>query len=312
MRKIRTYNEVDPDAGRELLDQVLAQRERLARRLSSVGAVVAVMSGKGGVGKSAVTANLAAALASAGQRVGALDADLNGPSLARMLGAVGARLVDAPEGVEPARGVAGVRVVSMELLQERPDAPLRWKGGPGHASIWQSAAETTALRELLSDVVWGDLDFLLVDVPPGVDKIARLLELVTPSTTLLVTTTSEMSKRVVARSARLTRDAGLPNVALLVNMSEHECEACGHHTPLYHGDGASALAEETGLPIWGNIPFDPELAASTDAGRPWVLEAPDARASKVLRGLAAALVASHRAAETSAGDASIGSAEERA
>jgi ATP-binding protein involved in chromosome partitioning len=280
--------------------------------LSSVGAVVAVMSGKGGVGKSALTANLAAALARSGQRVGALDADLNGPSLARMLGAVGARLVDSADGVEPARAAAGVRVVSMELLQEREDAPLRWKGVAGHASAWQSAAETTALRELLSDVVWGELDFLLVDVPPGVDKIARLLELVTPTHTLLVTTTSEMSKRVVARSASLARDAGLPNVALIVNMSEHECEACGHHTPLYHGDGASKLADETGLPVLGNVPFDPMLAASTDAGTPWVLEAPEAAASKVLIGLAAALVESRRTRATAGAEADSRSAAESA
>src|SRR5688572_5933645 len=189
MRKIRTYNQVDPAAGRELLDQVLAQHRRLQERLAKVGAVVAVMSGKGGVGKSAVTANLAAALAARGLRVGAVDADLNGPSLARMLGASRERLVDREDGVEPAKGSAGVKVVSMELFQADEDAPLRWRASAGHGFVWQSAAETGALREFLSDVIWGELDFLLVDVPPGVDKVSRLLELVKPQRTLLVSTT---------------------------------------------------------------------------------------------------------------------------
>jgi ATP-binding protein involved in chromosome partitioning len=207
-----------------------------------------------------------------------------------MLGVSGARLVDGADGVEPAVGAAGVKVVSMELLQSGEDAPLRWRGPGGHASVWQSAAETSALRELLSDVVWGELDFLLVDVPPGVDKIERLLELVTPDASLLVSTTSEMSRRVVARSARLVREAGLTGVALLLNMSEHICEECGHATPLYSNDGAHLLGEETGLPVWGNIPFDPALAASTDAGRPWVLEAPEAPASRALRHVADRLV----------------------
>jgi len=296
MRKIRTYNEVDPDAGRELLDQVLAQHARLGRRLSTVGSVVAVMSGKGGVGKSAVTANLAAALARDGWRVGAVDADLNGPSLARMLGVIGARLVDRPDGVEPAVGASGVRVMSMELLQEEADAPLRWKGGGGHASLLQGAAETGALREFLGDVVWGELDFLLVDVPPGVDRITRLLDLVKPDCSLLVSTPSEMSWRVVTRSARLAKEAGLPQVGLVLNMGEHVCTACGHTTPLFDGDGAEALARETGLEVWARIPFDPALAASTDAGRPRVLEDPEAPASAEIWALARRVVASLRPA----------------
>jgi ATP-binding protein involved in chromosome partitioning len=287
MRKIRTYNEVDPAAGRELLEQVLAQHLRLEKRLSAIGTVVAVMSGKGGVGKSALTANLAAALARSGWRVGAVDADLNGPSLARMLGASRERLVDRADGVEPATGAAGVKVVSMELFQDAEDAPLRWKAPDAHAFVWQSAAETGALREFLSDVIWGELDFLLVDVPPGVDKVSRLLELVKPDRTLLVSTTSEMSRRVVARSARFVRDAGLEQVSLVINMSEHVCACCGQTSPLYVGGGAEALAHDTGLEVWARIPFDADLAESTDHGVPWVVASPESRASIAVRELAA-------------------------
>lgn len=287
MRRFRTYHEVDPEAGKDLLRQVEAQRERIGARLASVGAVVAVASGKGGVGKSALTANLAAALASRGRRVGALDADLNGPSLARMLGASGGRLGDDPGGVVPPRGVEDVRVVSMELLQEEADAPLSWREPSGDGFIWQSSLETGALREFLSDVAWGELDLLLVDVPPGTDKIRRLLDLVPDlDLALLVTTPSEAARAVVARSVRLVRERGVERVGLVANMTEHVCPDCGHRSALFPGDGAERLAEETGVPLWAAIPFDPRLAEATDRGRPLVLEEPESPASRALAALA--------------------------
>lgn len=288
MRKIRTYHEVQEDAGASLVDQVVAQQDRLRRRLASVGAVVVVASGKGGVGKSAVTANLAAALSARGGIVGALDADLNGPSLARMLGVTGSVLEDGEDGVRPATGAGGVRVVSMELLQEDPDAPLRWRDDPGgHGFLWRGSMETGALREFLADVAWGELDVLLVDVPPGTDRIMRLLELVArPDVVLLVTTPSEMARSVVARSARLVREAGVPAVALVSNMTELVCPDCGRREPLYREDGARRLARDTGLEEWARVPFDPRLASATDGGRPLVLSDPDAEAARAFGGLA--------------------------
>lgn len=286
MRRIRTYAEVAEPAGAEVLDQVLAQRERLARRLSGVGAVVPVLSGKGGVGKSAVTANLAAVLAGRGLRVGAVDADLNGPSLARMLGVTGLRLGDGPDGVVPPAGTGGVRVVSMELLQEAEDAPLRWREPGGDTWLWQSSLETGALREFLSDVDWGELDVLLVDVPPGTDKIGRLLSLVPGvDPVLVVTTPSVMARAVVARSVRLVREAGVPRLALVENMTEHVCPDCGHRTALYPGD-ADAAAPHPDLETWARIPFDPRLAAMTDRGRPLAADEPDGPVGRAFAALA--------------------------
>lgn len=268
MRKIRTYHEVGGEHGSTLVEQVVAQRNRLSRRLETIGAVVAVASGKGGVGKSAITANLATALAKEGRQVGALDADLNGPSLARMLGAVGHSLEDGDDGLHPAIGTAGIRVVSMELLQGDADAPLRWKDPGGDAYLWRGSMEAGALREFMSDVVWGTLDILLVDVPPGTDRIARLLELVPePDAVLLVTTPSEMARAVVSRSARLLREAGLQRVGLVSNMTELVCPDCGRRTPLFHEDGERRLAAESGLEEWARIPFDPAFATATDCGR---------------------------------------------
>jgi ATP-binding protein involved in chromosome partitioning len=288
MRQFRTYHEVD-STGATIPEQVAHQRERLARRLAAIRAVVVVASGKGGVGKSALTANLAAALATLGLRVGALDSDLNGPSLARMLGVVGERLGSDGDGVTPPRGVAGVRVVSMELFQDESDAPLRWRGPEGDGWVWRNVLETGTLRELISDVAWGDLDVLLIDVAPGTDRIARLLDLIpAPAALLLVTTPSEMSRRVVARSVRLVRDARLPRVGLVENMTGWICPDCGARTELFERAGP-ALDGDGAISRWGEVPFDPRLARSTDEGEPFVLASPDAPAARALLELAARL-----------------------
>jgi ATP-binding protein involved in chromosome partitioning len=288
MRQFRTYNEVGP-GGATIPEQVAHQRERLAHRLADIGAVVGVASGKGGVGKSAVTANLAAALSAQGLRIGALDSDLNGPSLARMLGVVGQQLSADGGGVTPPSGAAGVRVVSMELFQNESDAPLRWRGPEGDGWVWRNVLETGTLRELISDVAWGSLDVLLVDVAPGTDRIARLLDLVPdPAALLLVTTPSEMVRRVVARSIRFARDARVRRIGLVENMTGWVCPDCGARTDLFERAGP-ALVDEGTIERWGEIPFDPRLARSTDEGEPFVLESPDAPVARAILDLAARL-----------------------
>lgn len=288
MRQIRTYNEVGP-AGATIPEQVVAQRERLARRLADIRAVVGIASGKGGVGKSALTANLAVALARDGLRVGALDSDLNGPSLARMLGVVGQRLTVGEAGVDPPSGAENVRVISMELFQGDADAPLRWRGPEADAWVWRNVLETGTLRELLSDVAWGELDVLLVDVAPGTDRIARLLDLIPdPAALLLVTTPSQMTRRVVARSIRFAREARLRRVGLVENMAGWSCPDCGARTELFHGAAPEAQGDAD-VPLWGSVPFDPRLAWATDDGTPFVLMGPNAPAGRAIRDLAARL-----------------------
>ncbi|MDX1673372.1 MAG: P-loop NTPase [Longimicrobiales bacterium] len=269
MKKIRTYHEVESEGRGQVPEQVGKQMERLARRLADVRAVWIVASGKGGVGKSAVTANLAAALAGRGLRVGALDADLNGPSLARMLGAGRDGLRVDDDGVHPAPGAAGARVVSMDLLLATDDAPLKWKGPAAFDFVWQSALETGALREFLADVAWGDLDVLLLDLPPGTDKLQRAYKLIPDVTgVVLVTTPSEAARSVVARSLKLAHDLGAEPIGLVANMTARACPECGHVEALYEADGARQLAAESGAELWAEIPFDPAFALETDRGRP--------------------------------------------
>lgn len=292
MRTIRTYHEVADPGSEAVVAQIEAQAARLAERLAGVKVLVAVASGKGGVGKSALTANLAAALAGRGLRVGAADLDLHGPTLARMLGADRGRRRIGEGGVEPAVGAARVRVMSMDLLLEEPDAPVRWRGPEEGASAWQGPLEAGALRELLADTGWDELDFLLLDLPPGTDRLSRVLGILPRlEAALLVTTPSEAARAAVARSARLAREAGIAKLALVANMTSWRCPGCGCEAPLYDADGVRRLAGDTGLPVWGEVPFDPRLARATDAGRPFVHEEPDALASRALEELAVRLIA---------------------
>ena len=291
MRRIRTYKDVAAEAGAAVVTipgQVMAQRERLARRLADIGAVAAIASGKGGVGKSALTANLAVSLGAHGLRVGALDSDLNGPSLARMLGVVGARFTAGENGMIPPTGSGGIRVVSMELFQDGADDPLRWRGPKGESWAWRGVIETGTIRELLSDVAWGKLDVLFVDVAPGTDRIARLLDLVPdPAALLLVTTPSAMARRVVARSLRLAREARVRRIGLVENMTTWTCPGCGALTELYESSEPQLASRE--IECWAEVPFDPRLARSTDEGTPFVLAHPDAPAARAIGALATRL-----------------------
>ena len=189
--------------------------------------------------------------------------------------------------VRPAGSSAGVRVRSVELLQGEEDAPRRGRETSMGRFIWQSTLETGVLREFLGDVEWGELDILLVDVPPGTDKIARLLELVPDlDQMLLVTTPSETSRFVVSKSVRMAREAAVGTVALVSNMAGHTCPECGHVSDLFAGDGAKRLEEESGVPLWAEIPFDPRLGAATDSGTPLVITDPDADSSRAILTLA--------------------------
>jgi ATP-binding protein involved in chromosome partitioning len=209
------------DAGSNVSAQIGAQQARLHARMATVRAKLAIVSGKGGVGKSAIAANLSAAFAARGLRVGALDADLNGPCLAKMLGVREAGLAFEPGGVRPVRGPLGVRVVSMDLLLPSDDAPVVWRGpGEEGGHLWRGAAEVAALREFLADTEWGALDLLVLDLPPGTDRIPSLLALLPDlDGVVLVTLPSQVSHLIVAKSVTMVRDVvKAPILGLVENM----------------------------------------------------------------------------------------------
>ena len=277
---MKKYRDIAGDGGSDIVGQVEAQQRRLRERLSAVRAVVAIVSGKGGVGKSALTANLASCLAQGGCRVGVLDADLNGPTMAKMLGVRGQRLVVAPAGVEPPRTSLGVKVMSMDLLLPSDSAPLTWDAETQHeAYTWRGSMEASALREFLADTNWGELDALLLDLPPGTDRLATVASLVTElAGTVVVTIPSDVAHLVVRKSITVAGQVKAPILGLVENMAG-----------LFPGPDAAGLAREASIPFLGRVPFDPALAAAADRGEPFVAVAPESAAARTLAEIAQTL-----------------------
>ena len=273
---IRTYSDVEGDDRSDLAGQVREQRARVERRLDGVDRVVAVMSGKGGVGKSYVAASLAAALAGQGEEgaaaededrpaVGLLDADLDGPTADRMLGAPREPLTVTDDGVEPA-AADGVRLISTGLLLEE-DAPLAWREPGSESFVWRGAQEHGVLREFLGDVAWGRLSWLVVDLPPGSGRLEQLLELVPDvHAAVAVTLPTGASRSAVERSLRLARSGDVPVAGVVENMSSYACADCGNRGPLFPGEAGRELADRFDLPLLGSVPFDPRAAALADRG----------------------------------------------
>jgi ATP-binding protein involved in chromosome partitioning len=237
---MRTYHELtDPDRS-GLPAQIAAQRQRVAERLAGVRRIVAVMSGKGGVGKSYVTANLARALARAGQPVGVLDADLNGPTIPSLL--------QAPRTTTPpAVGLDGVRCVSMgQFLQD--GAPLMFNGPSAESFVWRGTMEASAMRELLGDVEWGKLDVMLLDLPPGMQRYLELCDLLGgPPAVLTVTIPTPESRDAVRRAMRAAVDRGSEVLGIVENMVGGELK----------GSAGDDLAAEFAIPVVARIPWHP-------------------------------------------------------
>ena len=237
---MRTYHQLtDPDRS-GLADQIGAQRKRVAERLAGVRRIVAVMSGKGGVGKSYVTAHLARGLARAGQRVGVLDADLNGPTIPRLLEV-------SPSAQPPAIGLDGVKCISMgQFLDE--GAPLAFKGPEAESFVWRGAMEAAALREFLGDVEWGKLDLLLLDLPPGMQRYIELCDILgNPPAVLTVTIPTPESRDAVHRAMRAAVERGSRLVGIVENMVGRE----------FVGTAANDLAEEFATLVLARLPWHP-------------------------------------------------------
>ena len=275
---MKRYRDIAGDGGSDVAGQVGAQLARLRRRLEPVRFVVAVVSGKGGVGKSTITGGLACAFALDGWRVAVLDADLNGPSMAKVLGVRGARLQVGDAEVEPPAGILGIRVMSMDLLLPGDAAPLVWDAPTqAEAHTWRGTMEANALREFLADTAWGALDVLVLDLPPGTDRLATVVSLVPGlAGTILVTIPSDLSQLIVKKSITVARGSGVPVVGLVENMAG-----------LFSGPDAEALALEAGIPFLGAVPFDRELALAADRGEPFVATRAASEAARALRGIAA-------------------------
>jgi len=253
---VRTYHQLtDPDRS-GLADQIGAQRKRVAERLAGVRRIVAVMSGKGGVGKSYVTAHLARGFARAGRSVGVLDADLNGPTIPRLL-QVG------QNAASPAIGIDGVKCISMGQFLE-DGAPLAFTGPSAESFVWRGAMEASALREFLGDVEWGDLDILLLDLPPGMQRYLELCDILgNPPAVLTVTIPTPESRDAVRRAMRAAVDHGSALLGIVENMVGGELQ----------GTAGDDLAAEFDVPVIARIPWHP----TPDTWDQLAARVPDAR-----------------------------------
>jgi ATP-binding protein involved in chromosome partitioning len=245
--------------------------------ISSRTRVLAVASGKGGVGKSTVTTNLAAALAAGGAEVGVVDADIYGYSIPRMLGITRRPVVVEGMIVPPVNH--GLRIMSIGFFVE-PDQAVVWRGPMLHK----------ALEQFLTDVHWGELDYLVVDMPPGTGDVSISLGQLLPSPDVVIVTTPQAAAQQVAeRSAEVAGKTGMHVAGVIENMSYLVCPCCGERSHVFGEGGGRALAERLGVPLLGEIPLDEPLRKAADAGRPLVLEDPDAASARAVTDIAAAL-----------------------
>jgi ATP-binding protein involved in chromosome partitioning len=270
---MKRYKDLAGDGGSNIVGQVEVQQARLRERLSGVAAIVAIVSGKGGVGKSSLTANLANCFALDGARVGVLDADLNGPTMAKMLGVRGRTLAVGADGVTPPVSALGVKVMSMDLLLPSDATPLTWEAPTqDEAHTWRGSMEANALREFLADTAWGVLDLLLIDLPPGTDRLATVTGLVPAlGGTVIVTIPSDVSHLVVRKSITVAAQAKAPVLGLVENMAG-----------MFPGPSGADLAREAGIRFLGSVPFDRELALAADRGEAIAVTAPERDSARAL------------------------------
>lgn len=241
--------------------------------LENVRNIIAVASAKGGVGKSTVAANLALALAGEGARVGVLDADIYGPSQPRMMGVVGRR-PESPDGkhITPLESY-GVQVMSIGFLIEE-ESPMVWRG----------PMVTQALTQLLNETQWQDLDYLIVDLPPGTGDIQlTLAQRVPVAGAVVVTTPQEIATLDARKGIRMFQKVNVPVLGVLENMSLHVCSQCGHEEHIFGEGGGKRLAEQEGVNLLGALPLDSGIREHADNGRPSVVAQPDGRIADLYR-----------------------------
>ena len=246
--------------------------------LGGVSNLIAVASGKGGVGKSTVAVNLALAFAQEGARVGILDADIYGPSQPRMLGLMGQRPVSRDgKSLEPLES-HGIEAMSIGFLVDERQ-PMAWRG----------PMVTSALNQLLNDTNWGELDYLLVDMPPGTGDIQLTLSQRVPvSGAIIVTTPQEISLADARKGLEMFQKVNVPILGIVENMSRHICSGCGREEAIFGHGGAERLAGEYELPMLGGLPLDSRIRETTDRGEPTVVAAPDGSLARHYRRVARA------------------------
>jgi len=255
-------------------DELKRLEKLLARNIAQIAAKILILSNKGGVGKSSVAVNIAVCLSQKGTKVGLLDADMHGPSVAKMLGFEGGKLIVKENGISPFRINPNLVAVSMASFLENADTPL----------IWRGPLKMSALRQFLAEVNWGNLDYLIIDSPPGTgDEPLSACQLIRDLTgAIIVTTPQDIALLDSRKCVSFLRQLSIPILGILENMSGLTCPHCGKNINLFKSGGGEKSAKELNVPFLGRIPLDPRFVETNDNGRPFIELYPESEAAKVL------------------------------
>lgn len=237
--------------------------DNIAASLANIKHKLLIMSGKGGVGKSSLSAGLAIRLAAAGHRVGLLDVDIHGPSLAGIMGVKGLMGVTEDKKICPINVQDNLKVVSMQSLMRDSD----------QAVIWRGPAKTGVIRQFIGDVQWDSLDFLIIDAPPGTgDEPLSVAQTISDAKALIVTTPQDVALSDVRKSINFCRVIQMDVIGLIENMGPFACPCCGETLSLFKSGGGQATAEQMQIPFLGTLPFDAKVVQACDAGQPLRLQ----------------------------------------
>lgn len=255
-------------------DQDYEDRQQLEARLCRIRYKIIVLSGKGGVGKSTMAVNLASALKQAGKKVGLLDADIHGPSIPTMLNLEGTNIFVHESEIFPAES-NGLRVMSLGFFLKHPD----------DAVIWRGPMKMGAIKQFLKDVAWGDLDYLIIDLPPGTgDEPLSVCQLIGKlDGAVVVTTPQKVASVDVRKSITFCRQVNVPVLGVVENMSGFICPHCGQITEILRSGGGHHLAQDMQVPFLGALPMDPRIASAGDAGVAFVTDTPDSNISQIMQ-----------------------------
>jgi len=239
------------------------QQEKINERMGKIRHKIMVMSGKGGVGKTTVSVNLSCALSLMDRKVGLLDIDLHGPNVAKMLGLEGKKLLSNGKEIEPFEGACGLKVISMAMILERSDEPV----------IWRGPLKTAAIRQFLGDVGWGELDYLIIDSPPGTgDELLSICQSIPDMDgVVIVTTPQEVATLDSTKAIMFAKKLNVPVIGVIENMSGFICPHCKKEVSIFGAGGGEKTAHNMGVPFLGRIPLEIEIVNSGDSGKPFIL-----------------------------------------
>lgn len=265
----------------EIVTEIVSHAvQKNLKPMPGVKNIIAVASGKGGVGKSTIAVNLALALAAEGARVGILDADIYGPSQPLMLGISGRPQTEGGNKLIPMVGY-GVQSMSIGYLVDE-DAPM----------IWRGPMVTGALQQLLKDTKWDNLDYLVVDLPPGTgDTQLTLAQQIPVSGAIIVTTPQDIALLDAQRGLRMFEKVGVPVLGIVENMSIHICSKCGHAEPIFGEGGGEKMARKYGVELLGSLPLDISIRKNADGGHPTVVAEPDSKPAQIYKEVARKMAA---------------------